>query len=407
MRLCGIIALWFALAMIAAAGSAQTRASGSADQDSNKISDRMPQIIECFDEAMREHSRKDETYSQYKYTIHTEIFIVDIIDKNIDRAIKLPPDEFCMDFLVNPYKDRYRKTVSSRRKEWDGSLAPPGGEPIESDSIFIELAHNLWLRHDMGHSDITARALADLVPDVAFAPNAIKFISRSSQVPDLYMWTNEAAHAHTPDYPSGQPPQVRSEKIAEGIRSLKSFIEVTISKARTKINVGDISAGLLYIGVACHAAQDLAYHRGITLRQHSGLAYIDGYVNPDFPPGSETAPFPEGSEAYGRFEQAKRFTVDLIRAIIGSLSEAGQYRVVKWEENTYEDYELFYDLVASVLGDEDIGYGELLKYRSLKSAYENGERSLDELTPEPSGSLVQWDVEAIMTDVVQSLERGG
>ena len=97
----------------------------------------------------------------------------------------------------------------------------------------------------------------------------------------------------------------------------------------------------------------------------------------------------------------------MIRAAIGTLSEAGRYRVVKWEENTYEDYELFYGFVGSVLGDEDIGYGELLKYRSLKSAYENGERSLDELTPEPSGSLVQWDVEAIMTDVVQSLERGG
>jgi len=42
---------------------------------------------------------------------------------------------------------------------------------------------------------------------------------------------------------------------------------------------------LFWIGVGCHAIQDLVYHRGMTLSQHAGLSFVLKDSDPDAPKG--------------------------------------------------------------------------------------------------------------------------
>lgn len=116
-----------------------------------------------------------------------------------------------------------------------------------------------------GHDGIvyeTAKALD-------FSEEAAKALALGSVAPDWYEFTNDAAHAQTPDKKSGEPTMDEKRRAYEECRT---WIEKYERSAADAVKRGNTEQALFLYGYALHGIMDYATHRGMTASQHGLLA---------------------------------------------------------------------------------------------------------------------------------------
>lgn len=298
-------------------------------------------------------------------------------------------ESFC-DKQVGVYKDAYLKSLLALDKEIGAHLAPPGTGKIESSSAFVQFTSNAFSSHNRGHWDLTREAVGE-APDLAFSKDALALISSASQAPDLFKWSDERFHAHTDEYRNADAAD-RAAKLESGKERFRKLLASLLERVRQKSATGlDDAEALFLLGAAAHLVQDLVYHRGMTLRQHAGLAYY-AKRNPDYP---------EGTLAKERWREA----VALSRRVVfrtGELVGAPAWRRMQgW---TVQPSVNIRALGERVFGREDIGVPALIDYYLMMVPYATGSRDRDELTDHGCNAdkgLACWEPETLVNEALQ------
>lgn len=280
-------------------------------------------------------------------------------------------DELCRS-AISTYRGARGLAAAEQRASAAGSLAPLGTSAIESQRAFIEAAHNVTGRHARGHYDITLEALRALGPQLRLSDVAIEFVARASQSPDLYAWNDGRYHAHADEYQSDAAD--REARIAEGRGRFRQLLTKTIADLKRHADVGGWETALFALGIASHAVQDLVYHRGMTMRQHSGLSYAVGR-NPDFP---------HGEDASKRWNEAVALTPRVVRAARAEVSDRIWENLIAWRAPTPVDFQ---DVARRFFpAGEDISLRSLTAYWLLSLPYQSGARRTMELAQSPDCS---------------------
>lgn len=192
---------------------------------------------------------------------------------------------------------------------------------------------------------------------------------------------------------SGAAAEDRKRKIQEGKYVFLGLLESIVSTLKERAAAGDTEAALVLLGLASHLVQDLTFHRGMTLAQHSGLAYLEG-KNPDFLPN------PKGSERYKEATDRTKWLFTLIRSHV---SQGAWDRMQAWQPPG--DFVLR-ELLRRTFGlkggrdSEDIGVTPLLSYWAISNEYRLGIRPKDELVEtscSADSGTVCWDVNSVIS----------
>jgi hypothetical protein len=309
-----------------------------------------------------------------RYGANLESFVVDSInDAYVERA-SLPPAEVCTS-IVAAYGDGKRKLNESKKASPD--LAAPGRDEIESDVVLVRFVQNGTGKHTVGHSDLTRRACELVGPPLDPDGDACVLLRSASQAPDFFHWYDDVFHAQTVE--DGKSPQ--DVRVRESVARFREHVRELVTTSAVEARVGSAAKALFDLGRALHGVQDLVFHRGLTLRQHSGLSYYRK-ANPD-------APACDGDP---RFERAAVLSAQVIRRFAERVGDSWP-RVVAWKRT--DGFKYLNQAKEWTGKSEDIGVRGLVAYWALSLPYRFG-RDASEL----DAGRATWDVERVMTEVL-------
>lgn len=324
---------------------------------------------------------------------YTQVVIFEAMRQNEEQFRKLTAKEFVKDHIICKYMAAYRPANQARRNDEPRALAPMGSLTIEGDSLFAEVFHNNWGKHDLGHADATRAALLRLNKDAAFTSHCgckvrdggaddgkvddTILISRASQTPDLYRWSGkwDVYHAHTDDFAKDTPPETQIDLIKMGQARFVKYVTYHAARVVTLAKTNAPLQAAFHMGIVAHMVQDLIYHHGISLRQHSGLAYLSApkLENPDFPPAVEHGTFVPGSKAARQFDRATALTFEIFKQLLMKLGKEQIKAVIA----AYVDEGGFNTLAGNVYSigqgipaEQDMNLFSLASYYSLHTSYE-------------------------------------
>lgn len=258
--------------------------------------------------------------------------------------------------------------------------ATPGSRPINSDSRVIRCLNGIINDpHVAGHSDIT-RNMVLKSNRLSLKMNVIELLEFASQSPDLYRWSFESYHAHTVSSGFTSP---NSSDIS---RSQALFIQLAVKMFlqfadEVESENPNYARAFFILGSTLHLFQDLAYHRGMTMAEHSGLSF-HRRANPDAP----TDP----REAEDRYNEAMKLTDIVMSTAHSFIGSKARDRIEKWSglEGIYfsKIAEEFY------LTKQDLTKSNLLNYWLLSREFRNGKRSEADLDQAEQG---RWNIESV------------
>jgi hypothetical protein len=284
--------------------------------------------------------------------------------------------------------------IETSQKTAQGSLGNMGTRSIASENALVQTFQNLIGRHSRGHSDISELA----GKHAGLGADSIAHFAAASQAPDLYRWRDDRYHSQTADV-SGASSEKRRASTVQSQAAVRDLLVDLLKRMRSAAKAADTELAITYLGIAAHVVQDLVFHRGLTLAQHSGLSYLKGH-NPDNA---------EGEVGDARFKQAVSKTSWLLIAGRSLLATGEWDRIVDWKPGGTFDAkrELKRAFGTGGASDvEDISTMELLSYWALAHDYRTGVRPLGELETSPCGSdwgLVCWEVEPLLKSVEEKL----
>jgi hypothetical protein len=352
----------------------------------------------CFIRSMTDDEK------EFQHSAYTEAYIAQHIMNYLEKVgadlSKVAATAFCSEILVPKYKGLRDNAIQHRQQILAANpVLAKLSEPIELDNQFIESANNIFLDHTVtGHTDLTWRAIDSLRGTVELSEFARKLIVDASQMPDLYRWEDERYHAHTCQNPdldrylclkSDGKEIDRAKAVTDSREIFIKLVSDIIKHSRTKIEQHKFAAALFWVGVGCHAVQDLAYHRGITLRQHAGLSLLSrfGVRDPDLPRGEQRAV----KEREGADNCAA-----VISAVLTPYENTVVQRLSDWSPSANEGV---YQLAnREFAGKPDMNATTLVKYQMLAKAYVLEPSLLRELVPGKEG-LIDWSVAGIMSSI--------
>jgi hypothetical protein len=326
-------------------------------------------VQRCVEDEIAARDRADARPPRNPSSVYLEMFVFDAVRDRLrmqpgtEGLPSSPPDAriLCADIVQS-----YTHTQEGAQKELSvqqrGELAALGGLPIESTSTFMRLSQNHLGIHWSGHADLTHEALKAL---------AARF----------------PLHAHTSEYASGDfLAKQRAE--ATGQESFLQLLGLHLSVFAKEAENGRSAEALFHLGVLSHMVQDLVYHRGMTMREHSGLAYLSDR-NPDFPPGEQGAQ---------RADDAVQATRSVMESALSRLTTGAQRRLAAWEPPVEFD---FARIALRLFPEgEDINIRALAEYYLLASTYGNAGRPLEELEQDDACSRQQgracWRVNTVL-----------
>lgn len=332
-------------------------------------------ILSCFKNRLKiaaatENDQYHNIFKGYKVTSETDAALTELIPVFYNDIKTMDPRSFCQDKLLPSFIKKYAEakenmvrknaageegmtaqTNSSSEKRFP-DLGFPGTRAMSADTVAaraVAAGHSVLYSHIVGHSDITSVALNELISLTGKTRDSSKELERrcnctmsqftkelvesASQSPDLYEWDTDSYHAQTKEHNETDTTQA-SEHAQVSLDEFKAQINKMVKQIRAWLS-GPASArsyprAAFQLGALCHLVQDLVFHHGITAKQHSGLAYINQFRNPDFPLGIETVEaytadtdFKEGTPAREKFSMAKNFTKEIVvETLAGTDSEA-------------------------------------------------------------------------------------
>lgn len=350
-------------------------------------------VGECFFNKLEEI--RSDIKAENKNTMRTEVFLFDAITQRAKQIGQARGDQSKLDLICNEiygiYKPRYLSAKILRDQKEPGKLAPSGDLDIETDTPFLDTINNMTNKESWGHSNITEIAFKEANSGTLPTQNATFLIQQASQSADLYFWETEAYHAHTPEPTSFSPPEVE-RSIQIGKCEFKKIVYGRMQDIwyQTHGSIDQYHHVLLHLGLALHAIQDLVYHRGMTLAEHSALQFVFD-KSPDYP---------EGEAAEDRKKEVVEFSKQLILRTKEFIGEDIWKRIITWKMQGSQPY-------PKVIGKQDLGYWSLFKYWSLHSEYvpnasKYGRLTWDEQSKKVKG-VIEWDVVALMQEILEQI----
>jgi len=301
---------------------------------------------------------------QAPYTGTAESFVFEIIAREHDAFMALPPERFC------------NEVVLGRLPE---GRAPAGTDDVESDREIIAFVQNHTWGHVLGHSDITRLACLDPAVGWDADGDACRLLRSASQSPDFFHWYEDVFHAQTrEDLPGNQ-----AEREVASTAHFLEHMARHLDAARDRQAEAQLGWALFELGVALHGVQDLVFHQGMTLRQHAGLSYYL-HRNPDTLPGTAgEARIAEATRASVRLLAHFQKTRGVPLAALSSWRKPAGYTYLtsarRWTGR-----------------EEDISVVGLARYWALSLPYRFG-RSAEELK---EGKLARWDVGRVLDELL-------
>lgn len=374
----------------------------------------LPDITTADRDMLTDRDANDPIVKSY-----SQAAVFEIVIYNMKTFRSQGVNTFCSETALPKYLNSYKRRDEERKKALAASndpatLAPPGTHEIESGSFLADLYHNTRGKHDRGHSDLTRDALIKLYadPNIAAKCNCKPtqndtdpkkdhtiLISRASQAVDIFRWENEAYHAHTPDLrPNFSDTQIK-QAVAKG---KEAFLNVLRERTKNFYMFADdhiYQWAAFEMGVVSHLVQDMVYHHGITLRQHSGLAYVSvtpTLENPDYP-GSTVADAAKAQAiSKAQWDKTVDFTYHLFKIMLMKLDAVRIKSIltaqVKANAFTSVATQVFADrsVSPSIPGEPDIGLWSLAEYYLLHQEYVTTSDSSKDGTV-PTAAI--WDIE--------------
>lgn len=352
---------------------------------STAIELKLTDIHGCFMRSIRAHKAND---ASVRPSSSAELFFLDQLPSDPRAILALDAQTFCTT-IAERYTSAYDHTVIALLSDPStaNSLGTPGTRPIDSHSLFIKYGHAAsTASHVAGHSDITRDAITNAMHGIT--PEALDLFMRAAQAPDFYCWSRDAFHAQTVAYKPGARDAAIEQSISEFDRLLKTSFEAFRAAAEQPPST---DVAILQLGSLLHPIQDLAYHRGMSFAQHSGLSYYIG-DNPDM--------LSDPEKAKRVYAQAVDYTSRLLMIARRRVSDRAWSRMIEWRPPGGWNY----DAVARRIfnSDEDLTETALVKYWLASFDYRLGRRPATELDEAKRG---MWDADQRMLAVEQLLSK--
>ncbi len=359
----------------------------------------------CFNDKINEN--------EIMSTKYTDIFLANAIKEEIRDFIMNDFSKFkyekelvrnvCKRVFNERFLPAYNLAKKEREEvgkfETNEALANLGYMPIEHSNVFIEKVNNWFLTHDAGHADITRTALLRLPETKNFSESALRMVIQGSQGPDLFLWNEHLYHAHTDEYEKENRLDVINASRTGFINLVRKLLD---DARRLAMYPKQQTAEALYtIGMACHAMQDLVYHQGMTMRQHSGLAYSYEGRNPDLPPckGQEDIVDQKNGQTSckdrrNRWNEAVRVTLRTLELAESFISPSSWKTMISWN---VEDKHALNVITKKFFNDqEQMTFDSLFEYWWMSVPYTIGERNLSEL----NDHIAKWDIGKTINEIV-------
>jgi hypothetical protein len=214
-------------------------------------------------------------------------------------------------------------------------------------------------------------------------------VSYGAEQSDLYRWNDLRYHGQTEAF----EPHLREAETTTSQEAFVGFVSGVINDFNEQLRQGNYDRAALFLGVACHAVQDLTFHRGMTRRQLAGLRFS----------GSKDL---YASLAAARPE-AKRWTKEIVgiaRAAIGD--DQAWERFLAWKPAVDFDAE---NATRALFGDDPFtartNYGSLTSQWLSQLVYRSAD-ARRELGDGPAG-LVRWEIAPLFERIRRTLINGG
>jgi hypothetical protein len=345
------------------------------------IVNRVIAIFTCFERGMRQH-RDEPRFVSYRRNSFTDMFFFDRLFGERGR-IEQPESALC-EATLKDYERLFLATAPAVRPA-KGRL----GVPVDATPEFIRAAGGRTALHVLEHAELTRAVLTET--SGGRARPVFELVGYGAQQSDIFRWTDLRHHAQTEPF----EPAAREGEIATGQEAFVGFMAGAINDFNEQLRDGNFDRAAIFLGIACHAAQDAAFHRGITRRQLAGLRF---FADHDF----------YGAEIASRRAEAKRWTKEILAIAKAAIGDAKRWeRFLAWSPAEGFDLER---AASAIFTDDPFGarltYGALTSHWLAQLAYRRSPGARQELAEGPQG-LIRWDVAGLFTRIRRTLENGG
>lgn len=338
------------------------------------------QLHACYADSLQQLQARDPNLT---LTGHSEKFFFDqLSDENLEYVVSQKDvDAICETLFVQPLSEAF-ETLRSK-KQGKSFHAMAGTIGFDSESSLIKMAVRLGrLDQVMGHSDITAHAL-DAFDDPMLGPSAVRLLSRTSQIPDLFLWWQEVAHAHTASSDLLLEPQTIEQHRQTFVAHIQQLLGRTVLACQNR----QWFDAYVFLGTILHGIQDLVYHRGMTFSEHAGLSYYL-HENPD------RLDEPDFSRALNHAQQLSTQMLELLQS---QLTTEQWQHFAQFEPN--QSYDLYAYAKRLLPGSQPVTVTGMLGYWRLSLRYRFGpEKYLEGLRQATAG---RWDIDTTFEQIVQ------
>jgi len=372
-----------AVAIRADAGAA----SDPAAQERAAIINKVVALFGCFERGMRD-SRSEPRFASYRRTSFTDVFVFDHLFADRNR-IEDPEAALC-EAALGQYRKLFLATSAKTARTTPARRAQgPQPRSIDAEPEFIRAAGGRTALHLLEHAEITRAALVELSGGrVRPVFDTVTFGAEQS---DLYRWTDLRYHGQTEEF----EPHLRESETATAKEAFVGFVAGVLNDFNEQLREGSFDRAAVSLGIACHAAQDVVFHHGMTRRQLAGLRF---WANDDL----------YGSKGAAAQKEAARWTTEILgiaRAAIGD--KALWNRFMAWAPPPGFDL----DAVArTIFRDAPLGqrlsYGALTTHWLSQLPYRRSPEARQELGEGPLG-LIRWDVPSLFERIRRTVENGG
>lgn len=350
--------------------------------------DRLAELYQCFRDGTHTATKGRRTV---EFGPSSEIFFFEQLGFAMQTQGNRPDVAWCGPWFVEPY---VRAHAALHGKD---SAAPVHGAhtPLSTgvhlakEDRLIHLAARMGgVSHVSAHADLMRQALG--TPAVARQLRRLGLdtcgrglLMQGAQVPDLYLFDRPLWHAHTlPKDPEAAV--LSATQIEEARVKFAALVVATVHQSRQAILALHIERGLLLLGAAAHAVQDLQYHRGMTLQEKAGLTYI-AHSNPDVP---------DAKVSQKLHHDAAAATSVLLAAAFKDLPAGACAR----SEGLEDDHEALAPLIADIWPDT-----APVTFASMRAYYASSVALEAETLTLALANLGRWSVGPTMQDILAAL----
>jgi hypothetical protein len=342
-------------------------------------------VFRCLDDDLRARAQKTLDFVAYRRNVFTELYVFDFLFGAPDR-LKAPEAELCAQ-AGREYRKHFLPVAAVRAR--GNRAGTPAAMPpaVDAEPEFVRAAGGPSALHLLDHAEITRAALRELTGG-RLRP-AFEAVVGAAVQTAILRFNETLINANTEDH----EPAARATVVAQNEQAFVDRLAKSLVNFAGHVRNGYFANASLELAVACHAGQDLVFHRGLTRQQQAGLRFA---AHRD----------PSGSTPAAARSEAKRVTRELLLLARATLEPAQWQSFVDWTPplgydpaNARRMY--FHDDGALA----PLGLISMLHRWSLQLGYRNSPTAQADLAE--GAGLARWDVKRVLERVRQVLPPSG